>query len=269
MPRIALGIEYDGWAYSGWQQQAHARSVQAGLQSALARVAGHEVVLVAAGRTDAGVHALMQVAHFDTTALRPQHAWALGGTAASAEDITVLWAREVPGEFHARFSALSRTYVYRILNRPLRPALDRRRVCWVRRPLDAGAMHRAAQCLPGERDFSSFRAAECQSSTPMRRVMDVAVERVGEVVEITVRANAFLHHMVRNIAGSLLLVGSGDRSGAWLAEVVEACDRTRAGPTAPPQGLYFAGVEYPAGFGLPCAPRGSGRLDAAASGDPP
>jgi tRNA pseudouridine38-40 synthase len=243
--------------------------VQAELERALSGVAGHELSLTAAGRTDAGVHALMQVAHFDTTAARPQHAWALGGTAASAEDVTVLWAREVPEDFHARHAALSRTYVYRILNRPLRPALDRLRVCWVRRPLDAGSMQRAAQCLLGERDFSSFRAAECQSSTPMRRVIDIAVARRGDVVEITVRANAFLHHMVRNIAGSLLLVGGGDRPEAWLAEVLAARDRTRAGPTAPPQGLYFAGVEYPARFGLPCAPRGSGRLDAGPSGDPP
>jgi tRNA pseudouridine38-40 synthase len=269
MPRIALGIEYDGSAFAGWQQQAHARSVQAELERALSGVAGHELSLTAAGRTDAGVHALMQVAHFDTTAARPQHAWALGGTAASAEDVTVLWAREVPEDFHARHAALSRTYVYRILNRPLRPALDRLRVCWVRRPLDAGSMQRAAQCLLGERDFSSFRAAECQSSTPMRRVIDIAVERRGDVVEITVRANAFLHHMVRNLAGSLLLVGGGDRPEAWLAVVLAARDRTRAGPTAPPQGLYFAGVEYPARFGLPCAPRGSGRLDAGPSGDPP
>jgi tRNA pseudouridine38-40 synthase len=269
MPRIALGIEYDGSAYAGWQQQAHARSVQAELERALACVAGHEVILTAAGRTDAGVHALMQVAHFDTAAARPEHAWALGGTAESADDVTVLWAREVPEQFHARYSALSRTYVYRILNRRMRPALDRQRVCWVRRPLDADRMHRAAQCLLGERDFSAFRAAECQSSTPMRRLIGIGVERLGDTVEITVRANAFLHHMVRNIAGSLLLLGGGDRPEGWLAEVLAAHDRRLAGPTAPPQGLYFAGVEYPAEFRLPCAPRGSGRLDAGPSGDPP
>jgi len=227
------------------------------------------VSLSAAGRTDAGVHALMQVAHFDSTAARPEHAWALGGTAASADDVTVLWAREVHDGFHARRAALSRTYLYRILNRRMRPALDRQRVCWVRRPLDADAMHRAAQCLVGERDFSSFRAAECQSSTPMRRLIEIGVERRGDVVEITVRANAFLHHMVRNIAGSLLLVGGGARPEAWLTEALEARDRKQAGPTAPPQGLYFAGVEYPAEFGLPCAPRGSGRLGSGPTGDPP
>lgn len=269
MPRIALGIEYDGSAYSGWQQQAHARGVQGELERALSGVAGHDVSLTAAGRTDAGVHALMQVAHFDSGAARPEQAWALGGTAGSADDVTILWAREVPDEFHARHSARSRTYLYRMLNRRMRPALERRRMCWVRRPLDAEKMHAAAQCLLGERDFSSFRAAECQSSTPMRRMLAIDVTRSGDVVEVRVNANAFLHHMVRNIAGSLLLVGGGDRPEGWLPEVLEARDRTRAGPTAPPHGLYFAGVEYPLEFGLPCQPPGSGRLTAGDSGDLP
>ncbi len=269
MPRIALGIEYDGTAYAGWQQQPHAPGVQGEVERALARVAGHPVSLTAAGRTDAGVHALMQVAHFDTAAARPDHAWALGGTAVAADDVTVLWARQVPEQFHARHSALSRTYLYRVLNRRMRPALGRHRVCWVRRPLDAEAMHGAAQSLLGERDFSAFRAAECQSATPMRRLVAIGVERRGDVVDITVRANAFLHHMVRNIAGSLLLVGSGDRPPTWLEAVLESGDRTRAGPTAPPQGLYFAGVEYPAELGLPCAERGSGRLGGGPTGEPP
>ncbi len=269
MARIALGIEYDGGAYSGWQQQAHARSVQGALQEALGSVAAHPVELTAAGRTDAGVHALMQVAHFDSGVSRPDHAWALGGTAAAADDLTVLWAREVPDHFHARHSALSRTYVYRVLNRSLRPALDRDRVCWVRRPLDAAAMQRAAQPLLGEHDFSSFRAAECQSSTAMRRLLEATVERSGETVRITVRANAFLHHMVRNLAGSLLLVGAGQRAEGWIAEVLEARDRTLAGPTAPPQGLYFAGVEYPAEFDLPSRPQASGRLEDRPAGGPP
>ncbi len=264
MARIAIGIEYDGTSYSGWQAQGHAPSVQAQLEAALSRVADHPVAITAAGRTDAGVHALAQVAHFDTHAGRPDHAWALGATAWTPSDISVLWARAVPDEFHARFSALSRTYLYRILNRPMRPALDRLRVCWRRRPLDVASMHEAAQALVGERDFTSFRAAECQSSTPMRRLLDIAVARRGEWVEIEVRANAFLHHMVRNIAGSLIEVGSGDRPPGWLAEVLEARDRTRAGPTAPPEGLYFAGVEYPSGFALP-----SGRLRGQSLGGTP
>lgn len=260
MARIALGIEYDGSAYSGWQQQAHARSVQGVLQASLAAVAGHEVHLTAAGRTDAGVHALLQVVHFDTPESRPEQAWTLGGTAGAPDDVSVLWSREVPSDFHARYSALSRTYLYRILNRRVRPAIDRQRVCWIRRPLDAASMHRAAQRLLGERDFSSFRAAECQSSTAMRRLIAVDVMRSGVELRIVVTANAFLHHMVRNIVGSLLLVGSGQRSEGWLVDVLEARDRTMAGPTAPPQGLYFAGVEYPVQFALPCCEAASGRL---------
>ena len=255
MARIALGIEYDGSSYSGWQTQAHARSVQAELEAALSRVADHPVEVTAAGRTDAGVHALAQVAHFDSAATRPLQAWVLGCTALTPPDISVLWAQPVPGDFHARFSALSRTYVYRILNRPMRPALDRLRVCWRRRPLDAERMHEAAQLLLGEHDFSSFRASECQSRTPVRNLSDIEVARTGETVEILVRANAFLQHMVRNIAGSLLAVGCGDRPVEWIAEVLAARDRTLAGVTAPAAGLYFAAVEYPPGFGLP-----SGRL---------
>ena len=269
MPRIAVGIEYDGSAYAGWQQQAHARGVQGELERALASVAGHPVALTAAGRTDAGVHALLQVAHFDTSATRPEHAWSLGGTAESAADVTILWAREVPESFHARHSALSRSYLYRILNRRMRPALERGRACWVRRPLDATAMQQAAQLLLGERDFSSFRAAECQSRTPVRRLLEATVTRRDDVVELRVRANAFLHHMVRNIAGSLIAVGTGDREPAWIGEVLEARDRAAAGPTAPPQALYFAGVDYPPHFGLPYAPPGSGRLSAGSPGDPP
>jgi tRNA pseudouridine38-40 synthase len=256
MARIAIGVEYDGSAYAGWQQQSHARSVQAELERALGRVADHEVRLTAAGRTDAGVHALLQVAHFDTTTSRPLQAWVRGGTAESPDDVSVLWALEVPESFHARFSALARSYTYRILERPVRPALERSRACWMRRPLDAQAMHEAAQVLAGEHDFSAFRAAECQSSTPVRRVEAIAVERRADVVEIRVTANAFLHHMVRNIVGTLLAVGVGDQQRGWVAEVLAARDRRCAGVTAPPQGLYFAGVRYAPEFGLPSWPPG-------------
>ena len=254
MARIALGIEYDGSAYSGWQLQSHARSVQGELQRALSSIANHDVQLTAAGRTDAGVHAVMQVAHFDTRAVRPEQGWVRGGSTGSAPDVTILWARPVPDAFHARFDAISRRYLYRILNRPARPALERSRACWMRRPLDAAAMHAAAQALVGEHDFSAFRAAECQSSTPVRRLIAIAVERRDDVVEISVRANAFLHHMVRNIAGTLLAVGTGDRPVEWVAGVLVGRDRTLAGITAPPQGLYFAGVEYPPALGLPSQP---------------
>ena len=251
MPRIALGIEYDGSAFAGWQHQRHARSVQGELQQALARVADHPVDLVAAGRTDAGVHALAIVAHFDTTASRPLHAWVMGANANAPAEITVLWAHAVPATFHARHDALSRHYLYRILDRRLRPALERQRVCWVRRELDAARMHAAAQSLVGHHDFSSFRAAGCQSPTPLRNLTHIDVERVGPYVDVAVRANAFLHHMVRNIAGSLILVGRGERPVHWPGAVLSLRDRTQAGPTAPPQGLYFAGAEYPDGLGLP------------------
>jgi tRNA pseudouridine38-40 synthase len=251
MPRIAVGIEYDGTAYSGWQLQQHAPSVQAVLERALSRVADHELQLTAAGRTDAGVHALMQVAHFDTTASRPEQAWVLGGSAEAAPDVSILWARQVPGDFHARFSALSRSYLYRIVNRRVRPAIDRARACWVRRPLDADLMHEAAQSLVGEHDFSAFRAAGCQSRTPVRRLARIAVRRDADRVEIEISANAFLHHMVRNVAGTLLAIGAGDRPASWVAELLASRDRTQAGATAPPQGLYFAGVEYEARWGLP------------------
>jgi tRNA pseudouridine38-40 synthase len=269
MARVALGIEYDGSAFSGWQRQAHARSVQGEIERALSRVADHEVQLTAAGRTDAGVHALMQVAHFDTRAARPEQAWVRGGSSEVAADICVLWARTVPDTFHARFDALSRSYHYRILNRPVRPALDRARACWVRRPLAAEAMHAAAQVLVGEHDFSAFRAAECQSAQPVRRLIEISVARLHDVVEISVRANAFLHHMVRNIAGTLTAVGTGDQPEHWVARVLDSGDRTQAGVTAPPQGLYFAGVEYPASLALPSEPRRSGRLPLVTPGGAP
>jgi len=253
MPRLALGIEYDGTAFAGWQHQSHARTVQGDLQRALAQVADHPVEVTAAGRTDAGVHALEMVAHFDTSAARPLHAWVLGTNANVAADVAVLWAREVPESFHARHDALTRRYLYRILDRQLRPALERDRVCWVRHALDAQRMHDAAQCLVGHKDFSAFRAAECQSRTPVRNLTDIVVERHGTYVEIQLRANAFLHHMVRNIAGSLILVGRGERSPEWLSGVLHDRDRRQAGPTAPPQGLYFVAAEYPLGT---CPPSG-------------
>ena len=273
MPRIALGIEYDGTAFAGWQHQSHARTVQGLLQKAVSAVADHDVQLTGAGRTDAGVHALVQVAHFDTTAERPERAWVLGTNSGADRDVSVHWARVVPDRFHARHDALSRSYRYLILNRRMRPSLDRDRVCWFREPLDAEAMHAAAQALVGEHDFSALRSSECQSPTPVRRVRSVAVARHGDIVEIAITANAFLHHMVRNIAGTLLAVGSGERPREWVAEILQSRDRTRAGVTAPPQGLYLAGIEYPSACGLPSMPTlaregaTSYRLRATGSGD--
>jgi tRNA pseudouridine38-40 synthase len=249
--RIAIGIEYDGARYAGWQRQREVRSVQAEVEQALAAVADHPVEATCGGRTDAGVHALGQVAHFDTTADRPLRGWTLGANTHLPPDIAVLWAAPVQPEFHARYSALARSYRYVIQNRAVRPALARQRACWIHQPLDAAAMHDAAQCLVGEHDFSAFRAAECQSRTPVRRLDRIAVSRSGDRVVLDVTANAFLHHMVRNIAGTVIAVGRGDRPSAWVAEALASRDRRASGITAPPGGLYFLRIEYPLESGLP------------------
>ncbi|PZN30457.1 MAG: tRNA pseudouridine(38-40) synthase TruA [Proteobacteria bacterium] len=249
--RIALGLEYDGSAFAGWQAQAHAQGVQSVVEAAVARVADHPVEVVAAGRTDAGVHAAMQVVHFDTTSVRSARGWVLGTTTHLPPAVSVLWAREVPEAFHARYSALARTYRYLILNRTVRPALDHNRVCWIHAPLDHERMQAGAMHLVGEHDFSSFRAAECQSRTPMRRIYEIEVTRHGEYLEIRVMANAFLHHMVRNIAGVLIAVGTGERPVDWPREVLAARDRRQGGVTAPPGGLYLAGIRYAPALGLP------------------
>jgi tRNA pseudouridine38-40 synthase len=262
--RIAVGIEYDGARYAGWQRQREVRSVQAEVEAALGAVADHAVAATCGGRTDAGVHALGQVAHFDTTAARPLRGWTLGTNTHLPPDIAVLWAAEVPAEFHARYSAVARSYRYVIQNRDVRPALARQRACWIHQPLDAVAMHDAAQCLLGEHDFSAFRAAECQSRTPVRRLDRIAVARSGDRVVLEVTANAFLHHMVRNIAGTLIAVGLGERPAAWVAEALASRDRRAAGITAPAGGLYFLRIEYPRHFGLPVTDPGASAMIAGA-----
>lgn len=254
MPRIALGLEYDGSGFAGWQSQEHARGIQAVVEDALSIVADHKIEVVAAGRTDAGVHAAMQVVHFDTTALRTERSWMLGAATNMTKEVSVLWAREVPEGFHARYSALARRYRYVILNRVPRPALNAERVAWVREPLDEQRMHEAAQHLLGEHDFSSFRAAQCQSRTPMRHLHEISVTRHGELVVLTVCANAFLHHMVRNIAGVLIAIGSGDRPVDWSAQVLAHRDRKLGGVTAVPGGLYLAGIRYAPALNLPSEP---------------
>lgn len=257
--RIALGLEYHGGGYAGWQAQHDPElpTVQATLERALARVAARPVTTVCAGRTDAGVHAGAQVVHFDTDAERPLRAWVLGTNAWLPRDISVQWARVVPDDFHARFSAEYRRYRYLILSRPQRPALLAGAICHERHTLDAQRMHAAAQALLGERDFSAFRAAGCQSRTPMRRVERIAVERHGELIAIDIRANAFLLHMVRNIAGSLLVIGRGERAPEWMGELLVGGDRTQAGATAPAHGLYLVEVGYAARWGLPVAKSGA------------
>lgn len=255
MPRIALGLEYDGSAFSGWQSQAHAQGVQAAVEEALSNVANHSVVVFAAGRTDAGVHALMQVVHFDTESPRTERGWVLGANTYLPAHVSALWAQPVPDAFHARYSAFARRYRYVILNRMPRPALAAQRVCWVRDPLDAARMQAAAQSLIGEHDFTSFRAAECQARTPMRQMHEITVVRQGELVIVSVLANAFLHHMVRNIAGVLIAIGTGERDLGWAAEVLAAKDRKKGGVTAPAAGLYLAGVRYSSSLALPSEPQ--------------
>lgn len=210
--------------------------------------------MIAAGRTDAGVHAAMQVVHFDTQAVRAERAWVLGTTTNLPAQVSTLWAREVPEAFHARYSALARTYRYVILNRTARPALAADRVCWIRDPLDENRMRVAAAHLLGEHNFSSFRAAECQARTAMRTMYEIAVERSGERIVLSVCANAFLHHMVRNIAGVLIAIGAGERPTDWAAEVLAARDRTQGGVTAAPGGLYLAGIRYTPSLALPSEP---------------
>jgi tRNA pseudouridine38-40 synthase len=255
MVRVAVGIEYDGSAYAGWQSQAGAPTVQQVTETALGRIAAAPVQLTSAGRTDAGVHALGQVAHFDTPALRSSRAWVLGANSELPPDISLSWAAPVPRHFHARYCAEARTYRYLILNRLARGALLAGRATWIHRPLDAAAMAQAATLLLGEHDFSAFRASECQAKSPIRRMERLSVERRGEWLVIEATANAFLHHMMRNIAGLLIAIGKGDAPAAWAAEVLAGRDRTRSAATAAAAGLYLMAVRYPAAFGLPTSAR--------------
>lgn len=253
MLRYALGIEYDGSRYAGWQWQPNVPSVQAALQAALSEVANHPVEVTCGGRTDAGVHARGQVVHFDSPSLREVRGWALGANTHLPRDIAVLWVHGVDADFNARYSALSRRYSYLILNRNCRPGLDHDRVCWIHQPLDEVAMHEAGQALVGQHDFSAFRAAECQSNTPIRRVERLEVSRRGEWLRIDVEANAFLHHMVRNIAGTLIEVGRERQPREWVEHVLHSRDRRAAGFTAPAAGLTLLEIRYPERFGLPVA----------------
>ncbi|GGC72249.1 tRNA pseudouridine(38-40) synthase TruA [Marinobacter halophilus] len=257
--RVVIIFEYDGRRFHGWQyQKSGVRSVQGELTNAVAKVADHPVDLVCAGRTDAGVHASFQIAHFDTSSVRNLRSWVMGINTALPDDIAVHWAGNGVGDFHARFSAVYRRYRYVIYNKPVRPGIQRGQVSWTYRPLDVDKMDAAAQVLVGEHDFSSFRAAGCQSRTPIRFLERITVTRCGDFVVLDVQANAFLHHMVRNIAGALMTVGSGKESGDWVAEVLARKDRKLAGATAPPHGLYLVDVGYPERYGVPQALCGPG-----------
>lgn len=249
--RWAAGVEYDGTAYNGWQRHSHNQSVQAVVESALSNVADTPVTVAASGRTDAGVHAACQVVHFDCAVDREADAWRMGGNANLPRDVALQWVKLVSGDFHARYSAIARRYRYVIRNTPSRSALWDRRCCWVPQPLDAAAMHAAAQALCGEHDFSAFRAAACQSPTAMRRVTTLDVSRAEDFLVCDIRGNAFLHHMVRNIVGALMHVGQGRADPAWVAQLLAGRDRTRGAATAPACGLYLLGAEYPLEHDIP------------------
>lgn len=251
MARIALGVEYDGRCFEGWQTQPHHRTVQDVLESALTTIADGPVSTACAGRTDSGVHATAQVVHFDTVALRPPSAWVRGVNAHLPDSMAVTWVREVGDDFHARFMAERRHYRYWLLNRSVRPGVLTGRVGWYHGPLDEGRMAEAARSLVGEHDFSSFRAAGCQAKSPVRRMDLARVERRGALLCFDFAANAFLHHMVRNLVGALVYVGKGRQPPGWIADLLAVRDRGAAAPTFAAEGLYLCGVEYPRRWSLP------------------
>lgn len=254
MARIVLGIEYDGSAYAGWQWQVGKPTLQSQLQAALSKIADQAIVVQCAGRTDAGVHALEQVVHFDCDVERHLDAWLMGGNSYLPDDIRITWVRSAIGDFHARYSAIARFYRYVILNRRMKSALLRTQATWCYLPLDAEKMHAAAQYLLGEHDFSSFRAQGCQSLSPNRYMHFIDVYRQDERVIIDICANAFLHHMVRNIAGVLMEIGMGKQSVDWSQDLLIIKDRSKAAVTAPAHGLHLGGVFYPSDYKIPTHP---------------
>jgi tRNA pseudouridine38-40 synthase len=251
MPRYAIAVEYDGHEYLGWQAQKLGPTLQATLEAALSHVANTPITVVCSGRTDAGVHGLGQIVHFDSPIARDERAWTLGGNSNLPKSMAIRWCQQVDPEFHARYSALARVYRYSLINRPARAALFRRTVAWEQRKLDLSAMQQAAAMLVGEHDFTSFRTVACQAKRPWRRLDTLDVSADGEHFHFLVQANAFLHHMVRNLVGSLLVVGRGEQPPEWIEGVLKGLDRTLAGATAPAEGLVFLGPKYPARFGLP------------------
>jgi len=254
--RIALGVEYDGSRFCGWQTQPAGCSVQDAVERVLREIAGASITTTCAGRTDAGVHALGQVVHFDSEARRPVSAWVRGSNALLPSSCAVTWALEVPDEFHARYSALSRTYRYLLLNHPVRPAAAHGREGWFHLPLDLERMREAARMLVGEHDFSAFRSAECQARSPVRTIIRLDVARHGDHIVFEIQANAFLHHMVRNIVGCLIYVGKGRHDPRWIGHVLAGRDRNLAAPTFDAAGLYLANIQYEPRWGLPTQPRG-------------
>ncbi len=251
--KYAVCVEYDGTSFCGWQKLSHAPSVQEEVEKALSKVANHSVDIVCAGRTDSGVHGIGQVIHFESKSIRSDKAWLLGGNTNLPSSIGLRWIKTVDSDFHARFSALERTYRYVVLNRKMRPSLLHNRVTWYHQGLDEILMQQAANILIGEHDFSSFRASGCQARHAVREIKSIQITRQEDYIYIDICANAFLHHMVRNIVGSLFEVGSQNKVPEWFAELLETKDRRQAGVTAPACGLYFVSVAYPAKFQLPAS----------------
>ena len=249
--RIALGIEYDGSPYYGWQSQPDGRTVQDVLQAALKHISGESISIIAAGRTDTGVHALEQVIHFDTQANRPLTAWVRGTNAYLPASVVVLWAHAVDDEFHARFSAQARSYRYHLYCRSIRSALLYGKAGWYHQDLDVAKMQEAAQYLLGEHDFSAFRASECQAKSPVKTLTHISMQQQGELINLDLTGNAFLHHMVRNIMGCLVYVGNGKHEPKWLQQVLDGRDRSKAAPTFAPDGLYLCHISYDPKWGLP------------------
>jgi len=249
--RYAIAIEYNGSRFCGWQRQKHSGSVQEEVEAALSQVADQPINVVCAGRTDTGVHALAQIAHFDTSAQRPDRAWTFGANTHLPGSVCIHWVKAVPDDFHARFKAVERSYRYSILNRDCRPGYQREYLAWVGLPLNVERMHSAAQHLLGTHDFSAFRSADCQAPNPVRTLNRIAVLRQGDQVHIEINGNAFLHNMVRIISGSLIKIGREERPVDWLVQLLEGRDRTLSGMTAPPQGLCFLQASYPEQWGIP------------------
>ena len=251
--RLALGIEYDGSPFSGWQIQPDAFTIQGEVERGLSQIAAGPIRVFCAGRTDAGVHATYQIVHFDTEVVRPSGAWVRGLNALVSENISALWATEVAPDFHARYSALRRTYRYFLLNREQRPALLAKKIGWYHRTLDVQPMSLAASTLIGQHDFSAFRSSECQAKSPVRTVEAISVRAFGDVIIFDITANAFLHHMVRNIVGTLVYIGAGKQSVDWMREILKSRDRSIAAPTFSPNGLYLISVNYDPQWKLPDA----------------
>lgn len=249
--RIALGVEYDGSSYCGWQSQPDGRTVQDTLQLALSQIASEPISVIAAGRTDTGVHALEQVIHFDTQTMRPLTAWVRGVNALLPSGIAVLWAHAVEDDFHARFSAQARSYSYYLYCRPVRSALQHGKVGWFHQPLDIDKMREAAHYLMGEHDFSAFRASACQAKSPVKSLTMLDIQQQGEMIRLDLTANAFLHHMVRNIVGCLVYIGKGKHPPQWIRQVLDGRERSQAAPTFAPDGLYLRRITYDAKWGLP------------------